>query len=517
GAIELLNEKRLELIRTPTVEEVNDFNACFREINAALDKDGIIAACSWMKKMKECSGSSSEKPKYCKWYERFAAELKKCGEEGGTLPTCKEFARSALTKLSVRALIERTPAEQDLILKAIGKGSGSESCDLKISLDPSKRDALPDEERASPCSKHEGVIDDWFNLLNHGVKPTGMGNSDSHDAYFEAGYPRNYIKSSSDFPGGLDRKELMKNIQDGAVSISSGPFIRFRINGADIGATVKAAGEIRLYVQVQTPSWFGIDRIEIYRNGGLFKFIELDNPVEVIEDYEGEVVLKKGDADFPAEDSWFVVIAYGLEDRNFLSPVYTSIPLGKLQLPKLTSLAFSKLPLVGDFLGEDPSVPDFFPLLPYSVTNPIWVDLDNDGNFKYLNNKPVFCPRECAVVKDDKGEPQIVQSDCPKDNVCYPGDELGKNAEGDKGTCGVYIEGECVAGGEFVAMESGPLTQDQMALLSSELLFQSEKIKSPFHFLAGSGAGKKIDRFTMSKLLMKKLMFSFRTPNRCGL
>ena len=48
-----------------------------------------------------------------------------------------------------------------------------------------------------------GVVDDWMNMLNRGIKITATGNSDSHSGHEEVGFPRNYLYVTPD----LDTRE----------------------------------------------------------------------------------------------------------------------------------------------------------------------------------------------------------------------------------------------------------------------------------------------------------------------
>jgi hypothetical protein len=132
----------------------------------------------------------------------------------------------------------------------------------------------------------------------------------------------------------------------------------------------------------------------------------------------------------------------GLRSSDFLDPVYITVPLGELTLAKIVSLALGNLPLVAVAVGTASQIPDFFPSIPYVVTNPIWVDIDGDG-FQPLHGRPPFCPTECTVEPDSGGNP--TQSDCPiKDQVCHAKSSVGLTGEG--GICGVAIAGQCNIG-----------------------------------------------------------------------
>ncbi len=124
-------------------------------------------------------------------------------------------------------------------------------------------------ETIAPCAQHTGVLEDWFQLLDHGLLITGMGNSDSHGTTLEPGLPRNFIAVSNDDPTRVDRAEVARNIKAMKVLPSTGPFVEVSLNGRGMGETVALAkgASAKLRVKVQTASWFGVSRIEVYQSG----------------------------------------------------------------------------------------------------------------------------------------------------------------------------------------------------------------------------------------------------------
>ncbi len=109
-------------------------------------------------------------------------------------------------------------------------------------------------------------------------------------------------------------------------------------------------------------------------------------------------------------DTWFVVIAMG-QDRMF--PVFTSNEYPYIQIGSLISIALQGLlPAAGDLLGKNPST--VFGIHPYAMTNPIWVDADGNGTYdtppRYRN-----CGTEvpCSPIpykKSRSREHQIMQA-----------------------------------------------------------------------------------------------------------
>ncbi|MFT7669961.1 MAG: hypothetical protein ACI8X5_002668 [Planctomycetota bacterium] len=185
------------------------------------------------------------------------------------------------------------------------------------------------------------VLQDWYNLLNLGVRCFAVGNSDSHTVHHSfAGYPRNYVQSSTDNPKLISTPEIADALRNGRSFISVGPFIDFKVNGQGLGEVVRATTERQgVTVKIKAPSWIYLHRVKIIVNGDLYRTI----PIE-------PRVLKDGSIRWPTakavvtihRDSWIHVIVEG--DEN-LSPIVT----GKR------------------------------PILPVAISNPIWVQVDNDA------------------------------------------------------------------------------------------------------------------------------------------
>jgi hypothetical protein len=554
-SIELMNEKRFELLRTPTIGEMNMHNSCFEELMKttsvpAFGATGEDALCANLRQppndncgtiADEIAASTATNLElaelyaikdHCQWHEEFAELIARCTPEMG-LVACKRQALDALKLLTVRYMMERTPQEQeayyattpetdlgcDFEKSLVGTtpnlddeglaiaGCGGEDCACepcvcslrpKCCLEPGHDDDGNygtgwDEECASlclneclggpqrPCTSKQQIFDDWFVFLNHGFNKTAVGNSDSHDTKAEAGLPRNYIPVSDDRPDNVDPREIYRAIHEHRVVVSTGPFIHFTIEDATVGDTlVEPVGDqLKAHVKVQTASWFGIDRVEIYRNGHLEMIRRVEPAVEDTVDFNAMIHLPR-----PDEDSWYVVLAYGLDSRFLMSPIYKRIPLGKMLIPTIISLGAQSILIsfqsvlkeveksLGSLLGEDglegalgglfglSEMPDSFPMFPLVLTNPIWVDVDGggwkpplfapeqqlpDGSWPL----PSFCSRPCTVVQamdeagqplvDDAGNPVWDRSDCGLNQLCVP-DSLGSDA----GTCKIPIPANCV-------------------------------------------------------------------------
>jgi hypothetical protein len=413
--MELINGKRFDLVRTGTVGEVVDWNRCRARIDAAKTESDLANVCPEVK----------------------SGPLAACAE-GEAFATCQQRARTALAWESMKRILARTPEEQDAIWDfAKDTATGQPLCDAAQYMES----PVPSEIAVEPCTYYSGHVDDYFRLLEHGMVRTQIASSDSHDGVHEPGYPRTYFKSPTDSPSALATKDVVDSLRNHQALTTYGPFIRADIDGKSFGETAKlpGGGKASLNLQVQTASWFGVDRIEVYMNGRLVNLPKVTSKPEDIIDFEGAI-----DLDVPAgRDSWIVVIAMGLEDRNLMRKVSLDIPFGEIQISKITSDAFALIPVVNSLFTPVPTLPDWFPIPAYAVSNPIFVDTDKNGVYDAPLPFPEFCSKKC--------DPASSEVQCPD----------GQNCLEDKGMCGVIIFNKCEHrspwGGGGDALDEAPM------------------------------------------------------------
>ncbi len=523
-AMEVLNGKHAEYLRTPTVGEMEAHNRCFREVVAARDPrdfpldeaDPSRSVCGWLQADPSPACEGMVRPAgvtlpdgvvdqrvlwdHCQWHREFRDEMARCGEEGVGLLECKRIALEALKFLSVRFMLERTPEEEAAFwatteatdvgcdyAKAMAGcaaipregggfqvGCGGEDCPCEACVcgphpeccaAPAQGGtgwtaacaAACREEchgcEVRPCTSRFQPIEDWFALLNAGLAVTGMSNSDSHNTLDEIGLPRNFIHVGTDRLEGLDLHDVNHAIRQHRVVMSSGPMVSFEIVTDDgrrgtVGDTLDATGARALTarIRVQTASWFRVDRVEVTRNGRLFRRLFPEAPKEAIVDLDATLDLGVQD-----RDAWFVVTAYGLEDREQLSPVYKRHPYGHILTQQVIALGADSLlasykpdlqllyddpllqPLLKSLLKVESvddlvalasgalsslsiQMPDSFPVIPWAMTNPVWVDVDGggftppdardeDGDGRW--DLPPFCSRPCDPVAPRCGQNQV--------------------------------------------------------------------------------------------------------------
>ena len=186
------------------------------------------------------------------------------------------------------------------------------------------------------------VIDDWFSLLDHGHLVTATGNSDTHHLTFNiGGYPRNYVRVLDDRPQWVDARAVARAVKGHHSFFTTGPFVRFAVAGGDIGDLVLArGGKARADIEVQSAPWVSVDRVTLYLNGREAKRWSVPPSTAVVRFHETLEVTA-------TQDSYLVVRVDG---EKSLSPV------------------------VGD--GKT------FTAYPFALTNPIFLDVDGDGQYR---------------------------------------------------------------------------------------------------------------------------------------
>jgi hypothetical protein len=219
---------------------------------------------------------------------------------------------------------------------------------------------------------NQGVIDDWFTTLNLGYRITAIGNSDTHGmTSVESGCPRNFVMADTDDPAFLDDQAVADAIKQHRVVASYGPFVRMWVEGAEIGSDVAKEGAVDIEIEVQAPSWIDVDRVELYENGTLVQ----EWTVEAGSD---NLRFLQTTTREPTQDAWYVVIVAG---DTGLDPVITAVEIPPIPLDEAVTGALGGLAVLAPFASslEPVRYPRKYPVLPFAITNPVWVDVDRGG------------------------------------------------------------------------------------------------------------------------------------------
>ncbi len=163
------------------------------------------------------------------------------------------------------------------------------------------------DDRIGRTQLVEQKLQDWYRLLNRGILMTGVANSDAHHYPKQLpAYPRNYVLSASDNPWEIDPTEVVTAVKKHAVTSSGGPFIRFTGNGAPVGSLVTDQdGTVLLGIEVQSPNWIPLERVEVVSNGQVIQSYSVEPPAEegAVWQFSTELVVQ------PEADSWYLILA----------------------------------------------------------------------------------------------------------------------------------------------------------------------------------------------------------------
>lgn len=126
----------------------------------------------------------------------------------------------------------------------------------------------------APKDKSKNRMFAWMQLLNLGYRIPGVVNTDAHYNFHGSGWLRNYVMSSTDDPAEISVSEMVKATERGNIVMTTGPFLEVGMTqGAEQGGRLAIAGDDidgdthSLYVRVQCPNWFDINRVQVFANG----------------------------------------------------------------------------------------------------------------------------------------------------------------------------------------------------------------------------------------------------------
>jgi hypothetical protein len=178
----------------------------------------------------------------------------------------------------------------------------------------------------------EGILREWFQLLNLGRRPTAVGSSDSHKVAFQwAGYPRTYARVAEGEQA--NQGAILASIRAGRAFVTNGPFVLVRLGGVEPGDTLSASpGRVPLEVDVLGPPWLEVDKVRAVISGSEVA-LEPAPAEGMLWRHRGELVIDR--------DAWVVVVAKGSKSLEDILPGAGAFPL--------------------------------------AFTNPVWVDSDGDG------------------------------------------------------------------------------------------------------------------------------------------
>jgi hypothetical protein len=247
-------------------------------------------------------------------------------------------------------------------------------------------------------------LGDWFNLLNQGIRRSGVADSDTHQRRTTQINARTYVASSVTAPSALPAQALTlaANVRDGRATGTNAPFVTVTAGAPSTGQTAGLGvgqstmlattnGMVDVTVTVRSPLWAEFDRIQLFVNNAPQPFDHdgdagtrdryrvfpnqeqvagTDFTVTTVNDFPsipGASHLE-ATATFPlsvAADSWIVVLVRGTDgvSRPLFPVVPNSLdPTGNTTLAQLTDGNLGQLGVTA-----------------LAFTNPLFVDANNDA------------------------------------------------------------------------------------------------------------------------------------------
>ena len=151
---------------------------------------------------------------------------------------------------------------------------------------------------------------DWFGVLNHGHRITGLGSSDTHDvSRYILGQGRTYVACDDTNPSLIPVDQLCRNLRAGKALFGMGLLADVKVNGRyGVGdLATKLGQQIEIKALVYGPSWAGAESVALYLNGEKVRETKLEGT-------QGKGGLQ-AEARFvlprPRHDAWLVVVARG--------------------------------------------------------------------------------------------------------------------------------------------------------------------------------------------------------------
>jgi hypothetical protein len=128
--------------------------------------------------------------------------------------------------------------------------------------------------RQTAATKLDDLMEPWHQLILTGDDGKRFnGGSASRTLHGEeTGYPRLYVKSSTDDPAKIDLAEIAENVRRGAVILTTGPFLDLKVFDAGPGEKCQLGDDNFLYYDIQAfaPVWMPIVRVSVDKEGHFF-------------------------------------------------------------------------------------------------------------------------------------------------------------------------------------------------------------------------------------------------------
>lgn len=250
---------------------------------------------------------------------------------------------------------------------------------------------------------------DWFSLINQGFTKTATAVSDSHRAVIETpSFPCSYVACPTDKPAEIKDEMITQSVLNRNVLGSSGPFIRFTIDGQPIGSLVKKTqGKVKATIQVSAPAWVPVDEVRIIENGKTIMTFDATTTPKVMS-APSDPTSNQGTLRFsatvklkPKKDSYYTV------EAGIKLPAAADLD-GDGVLDTGDTNGDGKIDQNDKGLVEPPSPPIYAVIAPgfspLAFTNPIFIDRNGNGKFDAPGLNPTLV-ESSETVAHTEAEP----------------------------------------------------------------------------------------------------------------
>jgi hypothetical protein len=188
----------------------------------------------------------------------------------------------------------------------------------------------------------------YYSLLREGHRITAVASANSHYAGLEEiGYPRTYVAADDADPRAISPDQVFASLKAGNALVTNGPWVEFSIMDRPMGSMIPwEQGEpIEVSLRVVCPVWMQLAYVDVCKEG-LFvtRHTFLQPATGLVYDWTPEP-----------------------NDRRFMvrhDQIFTVEVAGRLPITPMNPYNGFHIPFV-----------------PWAVTNPIWIDTDNNGRY----------------------------------------------------------------------------------------------------------------------------------------
>ncbi|MDA8967828.1 CehA/McbA family metallohydrolase [bacterium] len=213
------------------------------------------------------------------------------------------------------------------------------------------------------------LFTDWCGLINHGLRVTPVGCSDSHDvSRYIVGQGRTYIQADDDDPGSINSDAALDSFLNGRVIVSYGLLVKLEVRSSTDLANPHGPGDtfsvkqnatdgqstmLEVTAKVLAPHWSHPRKVQLFINGEPKFTAEINSKQKRGQPFATTVRWKIPAKDLP-NDAWLTAVATGAGIQSLHWP--TAKP----------------------YQPDSPA----FESKTFSCTGPIWLDTDGDGTYR---------------------------------------------------------------------------------------------------------------------------------------